>query len=64
MTDESRFLKQEPNKKSKYYYLILILKFSYTYHYKTCWHNVWSAKKKKRKKKEKKNQANLKDVKN
>ena len=35
--------KQKSNK--KVFQVKLILNFSYTKHYKTCWHIVWSAKK-------------------
>ena len=37
---------QKSNK--KVFHVKLILNFSYTKHYKTCWHIVWSAKKKKK----------------
>ena len=43
MSNQSRFLKQKPNK--KVIGIILILNFSYTNHYKTRWHIDESAKK-------------------
>ena len=44
MTDKSRFLKQNHNK--KVVGVISILNFSYTSYYKTCWYFVKHAKKK------------------